>query len=94
MQKDKGRNFRPYLQLSFGRRYRDKTSVFYITAQDLASITSTGEKADSVISGFRSENYSGSSGLYYGRLKGSTLMITRYDAAARIDLMHAFMINV
>jgi hypothetical protein len=74
-----------FLNVSFLRERGKKSSQFFITTKDFKTISSTGEKIDSVFAGFDDENYTPDGvGIYNGPLPGSSYKITRYDTAAQI----------
>lgn len=75
----------PYVDFAFVRQRKGKSSQLFFRVKDvLSSITSTGNKIDSIEAGFASESANGNSGDYYGPLPGSKLLITRYDTVSRI----------
>lgn len=74
-----------YVNLNFLRESGKKSSHFFITTKDLSTISSVGEKIDSVYAGFRDENYTPEGvGIYDGPLPGSSYKITCYDNVAEI----------
>jgi hypothetical protein len=74
-----------YVNLNFLREIGKKSSHFFIITKDLSTISSVGEKIDSVYAGFRDENYTPDGvGIYDGPLPGSSYKITRYDNVAQI----------
>ena len=74
----------PALEFSFARQYRDKKSYLYIKTPLDASVSSIGEKVDSIAVSFYSEDASPTMGVYTGPLPGSKFTITRFDAAAKV----------
>jgi hypothetical protein len=74
-----------FVNVSFLRERDKKLSQFFITTKDFKTISSTGEKIDSVFAGFDAENYTPDGvGIYNGPLPGSSYKITRYDTVAQI----------
>lgn len=74
-----------FVNLNFNREISKKLTNFFITTKDLATISSVGEKIDSVKAGYLAENYTpGGVGIYDGPLPGSSYKITRYDKVAQI----------
>ena len=68
---------------SFTRMKNGKTSSL-ILSSPFATITSTGEKIDSIGITFLSENMSGNNGYFTGPLTGSKFIITKFDSSSQV----------
>jgi hypothetical protein len=76
----------PQLSFSLGRNWRGKDSNLSISTFDNASISSVGEKIDSIRVTFLAESFSGSGDQgYYNRvLPGSNFRVTRFDPGGQV----------
>jgi len=75
----------PYFDFQFARDNKGKSSSLVIATTGLATITSAGNKIDSIGATFLSEDWDWDQG-YYNELirSGSKFIITRYDTVAEV----------
>lgn len=74
----------PYLDFSFVKQNKNNSSLLSFRVKDQASVTSTGEKIDSMDVNFKAEYFDGNSGLFSYHLPGSRFIITKFDYASQI----------
>ena len=74
----------PYFDFQFARDNKGKSSSLTIATTGLATITSAGNKIDSIGAAFLAEDWDWNQGDYSEVRPGSKFIITRYDTAAEI----------
>jgi hypothetical protein len=71
------------MEFMFSRRIESKSSSLHISTMN-TTVTSTGEKIDSVYCNYRGENANGNTGSYTGAMPGSHFIVTKFDTAKQI----------
>lgn len=73
------------ISFQFSREHNGKVAVLTISTGNFRTITSIGDKIDSISVDFQSESYSGNNfGVYGGHLSGSKFIVTKFDRQNQI----------
>lgn len=72
------------ISFQFARKLNNSSSSLTISSAFTGTITTRGDKTDSITATYRADNASGNNGYYEGPVTGSRFFVSRVDSRARV----------